>query len=274
MACKIMDIITTIIYIVLFIVMMIFVFSIGMLRTYMPRKEIILVLLVAFLIGSIGGAFFLEPIYQELPSVASTLERSMPNNEETLYLDLSSSNDLNKLKEDLANTEGFKSYDEESISITLWTFTDVEKAYFEEIVGNIDSNYKNYTVNASTGEITIQLSDNYSASQALKSFSDWYKLVYGETLSYAKIHSVLVIDSTSLDKFEQVLLKHGIVASRMEGPIHDSINSTNSSMMPTTQFVLITGGIGVIVAIFGIYFDSFVVYYRRIRKFLQTKRKR
>lgn len=274
MACKIMDIVTTIVYIILFIVMMIFVFSIGMLRTYMPRKEIILVILVAFLIGSIGGAFFLEPIYQEMPSVVTTLEKSMPNNEETLYLDLSSSNDLNRLKEDLSKTEGFKSYDEESISITLWTLTDVEKDYFEEIVGNIDSHYKNYTVNASTGKITIQIADNYSASEALKSFSDWYKLVYGETLSYAQIHSKLVIDSSALDKFEQVLLNHGIVASKKEGPIQDSINSTNSSLIPTTHFVLITGGIGVIVAIFGIYFDSFVVYYRRIRKFMQTKRRR
>ena len=92
-----MDIITTIIYIALFIIMMIFVFSIGMLRTYMPKKEILLVLLVAFLIGSIGGAFFLEPIYKETPYVMKLVERNMPNTEETLYLDLSSSIDLNEL---------------------------------------------------------------------------------------------------------------------------------------------------------------------------------
>ena len=75
-----MDIITTIIYIALFVIMMIFVFSIGMLRKYMPRREILLVLVVAFLIGSIGGAFFLEPIYDELPAVVSAFEKSMPNN--------------------------------------------------------------------------------------------------------------------------------------------------------------------------------------------------
>ena len=82
-----MDIITSIIYIVLFIIMMAFVFSIGMLRRYMPKREVLLVLAVAFFIGAIGGAFFLEPIYQELPAMASAVERNMPNNEETLYLD-------------------------------------------------------------------------------------------------------------------------------------------------------------------------------------------
>ena len=75
-----MDIITTIIYIVLFIIMMVFVFSIGMLRRYMPRREVFLVLGVAFLIGAIGGAFFLDPIYDELPEVVSIVERNMPDN--------------------------------------------------------------------------------------------------------------------------------------------------------------------------------------------------
>ena len=75
-----MNIITTIIYLVLFIIMMVFVFSIGMLKQYMPKKEVILVILVAFLIGSIGGAFFLDPIYDELPNVVSVIEKSMPNN--------------------------------------------------------------------------------------------------------------------------------------------------------------------------------------------------
>ena len=165
-----MDIITSIIYIILFVIMMIFVFSIGMIRKYMPKKEILLVILVAFLIGSIGGAFFLEPIYQEVPSVMTAVERNMPNNEETLYLDLSSSNDLAELENNLSHTDGFKSYNEESVSISLWSFSDTEKSYFEEIVGNIDDHYKNYTVNSS-GKITIYLADNYSAFNALKSFS-------------------------------------------------------------------------------------------------------
>ena len=52
-----MDIIITIIYIILFIIMMVFVFSVGMLKKFMPKKEVILVLVAGFLIGAIGGAF-------------------------------------------------------------------------------------------------------------------------------------------------------------------------------------------------------------------------
>ena len=267
-----MDIITAIIYIVLFIIMMVFVFSIGMLKQYMPRREILLVLAVAFLIGSIGGAFFLQPIYEELPDVASAFEKSMPNNEETLYLDLSSSVDTDALRNDVSSMEGFKSFDERSISIPMWHFNELEHDYFEEIVGNIDSNYKNYTV--TSDRINIELAENYTSSEALKTFSDWYKLVYGETLSYAQIQAVLVVDSAHLEDFEQALLNKGIVASSIEGPVQNSINATNSSMLSNLEFTLVCGGVGVVVAIIGIYMDTVVPAYRRFRKSMKSKRKR
>lgn len=266
-----MDIITTIIYLVLFIIMMVFVFSIGMLKQYMPKREVLLVLGVAFLIGAIGGAFFLDPIYDELPEVVGLVEKNMPNNEETMYLDLSSSIDTESLKNDLSAMKGFKSFDETAISIPMWSFNQREHDYFDSVVGNIDSHYKDY--NVSSDRINIELEENYSSSDALKTFSDWYKLVYDETISYAQIQAVLVVDSSELDHFEQALLDKGIVASSIDGPVQDSLNNTNSSMLSNMEFTLFCGGIGVVVAILGIYMDSIVPAYRRFRKFLRTKRK-
>lgn len=267
-----MDIFTSVIYIILFVIMMLFVFSIGMLRKFIPKKEVLLIILVAFLIGSIGGAFFLDPIYDELPNMASIVEKNMPNNEETLHLDLSSSVDTNKLSSDLSSMKGFKSFDELSITIPMWTFNQKEHDYFDSIVENIDSHYKDH--NITTDKIVIVLDDNYTASEGLKSFSDWYKLVYGETISYAQIHAVLVVDSAELDSFEQALLDKGIVASSIEGPVHDSMNNTNTSMLSNVEFTLACGGVGVIVALFGIYMDSIVPAYRRFKKFMNSKRKR
>lgn len=268
-----MDIVIAIIYVILFIIMMVFVFSIGMLRNYMPKKEIILVLVVAFLIGSIGGAFFLEPIYEELPSVVSIVEKNVPGNQETLYLDLSSSINMNELKENLSSTDGFVSFNETSITIPLWKFNDKEMEYFNYVLGNIDSHFNNYNV-TKDGKLEIELEDNYSSYDALKSFSDWYKLVYGGSLSYAQVHGELVVESSAIDVFEQNLLDKGIVASSKEGPVQDSMNTTNSSMVSNTYFVLATGVVGVVVAVFGIYYDSFGVFSRRFRKFVREKRKR
>lgn len=267
-----MDFITTIIYIVLFIIMMVFVFSIGMLRQYMPKREVLLVLGVAFLIGCIGGAFFLEPIYDDLPEIASVVQKNMPNNEETLYLDLSSSIDTDQLTEKLSSMEGFKSFNETSVTIPMWDFKPKEKEYFEYVLGNIDSHFNNYTV--TSNELIIELEDNYTSNQALKSFSDWYKLVYGGSISYAQIKAKLVVDSSKLDDFEQVLLDEGVVASKIEGPVQTSIDAVNSTMIPGWEFVLVCGGFSVIVALIGVYIDSVVPAYRRFKKFMETKRKR
>ena len=267
-----MDYITSIIYIVLFVIMMVFVFSIGMLRRYMPRREVLLVLAVAFLIGAIGGAFFLQPIYEELPNAASIVEKNLPDNQETLHLDLSSSVDTDALRQELSSMEGFISFEEESISIPMWSFNDKEHDYFESIVGNIDSHYKDYKV--TSDKINIELEDNYTSSEALKKFSDWYKLVYGETISYAQIQASLVVESSHLDSFEDALLAKGIVASDIEGPVQDSINSTNSSMLSNVEFTIVCGVVGVIVAVIGIYMDSIVPAFRRFKKFMNTKRKR
>ena len=268
-----MDMIIAIIYVILFIIMMVFVFSIGMLRNYMPKKEIVLVLVVAFLVGAIGGAFFLEPIYEELPSVVSMVEKNVPGNEETLHLDLSSSINMNELKDDLKSTEGFISFKETSITIPLWKFNDREIEYFNYVLGNIDSHFKHYNV-TKDGMLNIELEDNYSSYEALKSFSDWYKLVYGGSLSYAQVHADLVVESSAVDNFDQLLLEKGVVASNRSGPVQESIKTTNSTMMPNYYFVLITGGLGVLVAVLGIYYESFGVGTRKFKKFIREKRKR
>ena len=262
-----------VLYLILFIIMMVFVFSIGMLKKFIPKKEVILILVVAFLIGAIGGAFFLDPIYDELPTMVSAFEKNLPDNEETLYLDLSSATDMNELEQNLSGTTGFVSFNVTNITFNLWRFSDDEMVYFNSVVGNIDSHYKNYTVNKS-GRIDIELEDNYSSSSALKSFSDWYKLVYGDSISYAQIHAKLVVSSSELDVFEQSLLDRGIVASRMEGPVHDTAQSTNATMLSNTEFTIACGLFGVVVAVIGIYFDSVVVGYRRFRKATREKRKR
>ena len=268
-----MDIITTIIYIILFIIMMLFVFSIGMLRPFMNKKEISLVLVVAFFIGILGGAFFLSPIYSDMPEIASSVERIIPSNEETLYLDVSSATDLNKLKNDLSQIDGFKSFEETGVTISLWKFSDKEYEYFNYVVGNIDSHFTNYTVNQTTGTIYIAL-DNYSSSEALKVFADWYKLVFGGPISYAQVHAKLVVSSSSLNQVEDLLLNKGIVASSIDGPVQNTVDITNSSMLSNNEFVIVSGIFGVVVGLIGIYFDSFVVGFRRFKRFLRTKRKR
>lgn len=259
-----MDILTAAIYIVLFIIMMIFIFSIGMLKPFMPKKEVALVLACAFVIGCIGGVFFLSPLYDEVPEVVSTFEKVVPTNNETMFLDLSSASDIDGLKENLTKMDGIYSFEETGITFYMWHFTDKEMDWMNSVLQNLDSNYKNFTINES-GRIDIDLKPGYDAMDGLKSFSGWYTEVYEGTISYAQVHVKVVLSSSAFDSVSDYLLQRGIVPSKVEGPIQDSINQTNTTMLNYGEFVLLSGGIGVIVALMGIYFDNVVVLFRKLK---------
>lgn len=260
-----MDIIMTIVFIILFIIIMMVIFSIGMLRPFMPKKEVAIVLLSAFILGCMGGAFFLSPIYEDIPEVVSTIEKIVPENEETMYLDISSASDMDELKENITHLEGVKSFEATGITFYMWRFNDREMEYMNSVLENIDSNYKNFTVNQS-GKIDIDLMEGYDSNSALKSFSDWYKQVYGGSISYAQVHIKVVLSSSSLDTVKEYLLDRGIVPTKIEGPVQESIDKTNSSILNNNEFIFATGCFGVVVALLGIYFDNIVVIFRKLKK--------
>ncbi len=267
-----MDIIVAVIYVILFIVLMVFVFSIAMLKPFMSKKEMVLVLAVGFFIGALGGAFFLSPIYSEVPEVATTIEKVIPGNEEVLYLDLSSSTDINALRNDLSKIEGFKSFEETGVTIPLWSFSDTEYAFFNSSVPNMDSHFGNYSVNKTDGSVYIALK-NYSSSEALQSFSTWYKENFDGPINYAQVHVKIVVSSSAYDHVKQTLLQKGIVATSVEGSVQGSLNNTNTSPVSNLQFVCICGGIGLLVSVLGLFFETFVVGRRRFNRFLRRKRK-
>lgn len=262
-----MDILSSILFIILFIILMIFIFSIGMLRPFMPKKEMAFVLIVAFFIGALGGAFFLNPIYEELPNVLSTFEKLNPSNKETLYLDVSSASDINSLEKNLTSMEGVESFEVTGITFNLWKLNKKEVEYFDSAISVLDSHYTNWTVNSS-GKIHINIEKGYDSSKALKSFSDWYSLVYESKISYALVHIKVVVKSSQVDNVKETLLKKDIVPLKIEGPVQHSLDNTHKSMLNYNEFVLASGIFGLIICLMGIYFDNVIVGYRKLKKFI------
>ena len=84
-------------------------------------------------------------------------------------------------------------------------------------------------------------------------------------LTYCIRNVKIVLSSSAFDSVSDYLLQRGIVPSKVEGPIQDSINQTNTTMLNYGEFVLLSGGIGVIVALMGIYFDNVVVLFRKLK---------
>ncbi|MDL2271278.1 hypothetical protein LJC03_05700 [Methanobrevibacter sp. OttesenSCG-928-I08] len=264
-----MDILTSILFIALFIILMVFVFSMGILTPLIGKREIVLVLISGLIIGSLGGAFFLNPVYEELPNVVSTFETMSFNNEETLYFDVSSTK-IDNLQKNLSSIEGVKSFEYTGITVNLWKLTEKDVNYINSSLGAIDPNYKSWNVSPS-GNVDITIENGTDPLSALKSISDWIKLVYSESISYGQVHLKVVVQSSEVQKVKDLLLEDNIVPYKTEGPVSESKAKTEASMLNYNEFVILSGVFGIIVALFGVYFDNIVVYYRKFRRFVKER---
>ena len=261
----------SIVYIILFIIIMVVVFSMGMLVKIIDRKEIIILLASSFIIGIIGGMFFLYPVYEDVPYVTGYFNSLNPDNEEKLYLDISSIK-LENLLNTISNTDGIKSYEITGITFHLWRLTDSEVSYLNNRIGYIDDNYVSWNV-TNAGVIDIKIKNGTDPLQALKSFSDWYKLVYGDNIKYGQVYITLVVKSSEVENVKVVLFEDKIVPINSEGPVEDSINNTKESMLNYNEFAFVTGIFSMLIAVLGIYYDTMVVYYRKFLRFINNKRK-
>lgn len=270
-----MDFITSIIFIVIFLVFMVFVFSIGLLRPFMHKKELALVFVAAFIVGSLGGAFFLVPVYNDLPEFICAVEQVLPTSEETMHLDISYSDNATGIIDQLKTMDGVRSVKVTGITVYLSPLSDADVKTVNKALGIIDKSYESWDINKS-GKIEIQLKENASLASALQSFSNWHELVYGDKFGYALVHVEVVVSSSSHDKIEQFLLSNRVVPSNVSGVSHELKDKVESSLLLDSIFVLFCGIFGIFVTLIGVYFDNIVVSYRKLRKWIRrniTKRK-
>jgi hypothetical protein len=248
---------------------MLVVFSMGMLTKLIGKKEIILVIVSSFIIGSLGGMFFLHPIYESMPGIMGTFESFNSENEETLYLEVSSIK-LQNLKNNLSNVEGVKSFDVTGITFNLWKLTDEEVESIDSRLGNVNENYTSWNV-SNNGKVDIKIKNGSDPLKTLKSFSDWFENVYGDGITYGEVNIVVVVKSSEVQNVKDILLADNIVPIETSGPVEDTINKTQSNMLDFTEFTILSGVFGIIIVIIGIYFDNVVIFYRKVKRFVYEK---
>ena len=69
---------------------MVFAFSMGILSPYVGRKEIVSIILIGFVLGAIGGYFFIDPIYEESPYIIGNVQGLFTLDSEVIYLNIPS----------------------------------------------------------------------------------------------------------------------------------------------------------------------------------------
>jgi hypothetical protein len=258
-----METIAVILMVILFLVLMVFVFSTALLTPIIGKKNLIFVVLMGFIVGIIGGAFFLSPIMDDIPNIASAFYQSTSTDLDTIYLDIPDSVDVNQFINTAKNIDGVKNVNVTGITIKTSSFSDYWKNTLPDRIPASNTNITSVQIQGND-TLNIQIQNGSNAKDTIKSLDDWLMLIAGISSSYSAVHVTVQADPSKTDQVRDQLSQTVVVTS-IEGPTQDKINSLKAILPNQSNVIILCGFIGMFVGLAGVFIDSILGIFENIK---------
>ena len=268
-----MDVLVVIIMLVLFIFMMVFVFSTALLTPMIGKRNLIFVLSLGFIVGLVGGAFFIAPLYDDMPDMARSVFTISSGRPEIIHINMSTDNDVNAFITNTKKINGVKDVQSNKITLKTNSFNITDwKDTLEERIPVLESDVKEVQV-PDNDTIVLILNQNSNPTQLVKNVDDWLKLVGGMDILTNTAELSITVDPSQVDTVSAQLPQDQVVITNVTGPVEDQINSFKKNLPDRTSIVLICGFIGLFVGAVGLFIDSISQLWDRIRLWITLRRK-
>ena len=258
-----METIAVILMVILFLVLMVFVFSTALLTPIIGKKNLIFVVLMGFMVGIIGGAFFISPIMDDIPNIASAFYQSTSTDLDTLYLDIPDSVDVNQFIDATKNIDGVKNVTVTGITIKTYGFSDYWKNTLENRIPVSNTNITSVQIQGND-TLNIQIKNGSDPKSTIKSLDDWLMLIAGIGTSYSAVHLNVQTDPSKTNQIENQL-SQTVVISSIKGPTQDKINSLKAILPNPSNVIILCGFIGMFVGLAGVFIDSILGIFDSIK---------
>lgn len=242
----------------------------GLLTPIIGKKDILSVLAIGFIVGLVGGGFFLSPIYQKIPYIAGAMQELIGEDNETIEIEVSLVVNQTKLVSELKQKEGVISVVNKGIVLQTDPFSEGRKSIIEEKIPVVDKKFENFSVDKN-GFISINFTEGHDPNNAIETLKEWLMYSSEINVKYALININITAKSSSVDEITKYLNSENIVVKTIQGPVQSAINNTKNSMLDSNSFILVSGIVGLIVALISIFFDNITEV---IRKFIKKIRKK
>ncbi len=249
-----METIAVIIMLILFLVLMVFVFSTALLTPIIGKKNLIFVVLMGFVVGIIGGAFFISPIMDDIPGIASTFYQSTSNDLDTVNFDVSTNVDINQFINNAKNVDGVKSVNVGGITVKTSQFSNSWK---NTLGSRIPGSNRNITSAEIQGNdtINVQIQNGSDPQVVMNKLSDWLMLVGAISEKYSTVHVTIQTDPAKTNLVINQLSQNAVVTS-IQGPTQDRINSLKAIIPDKSNVIVLCGFIGMLVGLAGVFIDT------------------
>lgn len=262
-----MDALTIIIMIVLFILAMLFVFSTALLTPYIGKKNLISVILLGLIVGLAGGAFLLSPIVGDLPDFTRTIVEESTVGSDVVTMDISTNTNLTQTIQNITAINGVEKLDYQGIIIKIDEEfdSDYERNLIMQALNNSNENITN-VVETQNNTFLIKIKEGGDPQGVLASIYNTFKRETYTHLRYTSMQANATVKANNVTKIMEELSKNNVVIQNVTGPTETEIAAISKILPNETNIILVSGVIGVLVAIAGFFVDSLITFINNFRK--------
>jgi len=264
-----MEAIAVIIMVILFIVLMVFVFSTALLTPIIGKKNFLFVVSIGFIVGVIGGVFFISPVMGDIPDMAASFYLSTSNDIETINVDISTNLDIEQFVNSAKQIEGVKSVEVRGITVKTTPLSGRWKASLPERIPASNKKIKSAQI-ISNDTINIEVQSQADLQDVIKKLEDWLMLVGAIDIKYSLAHTSIQAESVRVyDVSNQ--LSGDVVVTGIQGPRQDRINYIKSIIPDKTSVIILCGLIGMLVGLAGLFIDTLIGLFDRFKEMLRNE---
>jgi hypothetical protein len=259
-----METIFDLVMILLFFLLLAFVFSTAILTPLIGKKNFLFVIGIGFVVGLIGGAFFIAPVYDDIPDMARALYQSTSSQPESIKVNISTDSNVNQAIADIKKIDGVKKVEGGLIIIKTSPMSNVVQKSLESRIPIVNNNVTSAKVE-SNNTIVIQIKPGSNPTDVINMLKGWLMLVSGINVNYSIVQVSAIVDASKVDEVLQKLPQGEVVVAGVNGPIENEIESLKESMPSESSIVLFCGFLGIITGLVGMFIDSIMRVIKRIK---------
>jgi len=262
-----MDALTIIIMLILFVLAMLFVFSTALLTPYIGKKNLISVILLGLIVGLAAGAFLLSPIADDMPDFTRTLVEESVTGTDEIELDLSTNGNLTQIIQNVSSINGVEKVKYTGITIKIDENFDseTEKSLIKQAL-----NYSNEditdVIDEGNNTFFVVISENGDPQGVLNSIYSTFSRETYTHLRYTSMQANATVQANQVTRIMNEMTQNDVVILNISGPTETQSAALNSIIPNQNNIILVSGIVGVIVAIAGFFVDSLITYFNNFRK--------
>lgn len=234
---------------------MAFVFSTALLTPLIGKKNLLFVIGLGFVVGLIGGAFFIAPVYDDLPSMARALYMSTSDQPEIITINISTDSDVNQAIAKIKEIDGVQSVETGEITVKTTTISNAWKQSLESRIADTNTNITSGKV-VSSDTMMVDIKPGSNPTDVIKKLDSWMMLVSGIDIRFSIVQVEIIVDASKVDDVVEALPQGEVVITGISGPVEAEIQTLKDSLPAKNNIILFCGFLGIIVGLAGMFIDT------------------